>query len=280
MKTKKKKTAHLANHQHAPVMTSVSRFTGYSLNHGWGLSTLLPWSHGQALVSEEHSLPRTTWRQLAILDGEDESTRGNDAFKSCRNSFFCFFLLSVLFMAADAPLVVQIAKAAAEIQNLESIFQEKRTTRLNIVIGRPLFQLQPPPRQKIHSHSSSPDMSTCSQAKSRRRTPKKNMRSHRSLSELENYEPKGFMDLGFTFPGEKLSPQLMTTVPVLQRLAEEGEGRRHSNEECVKRPHLSESWQISSHGSPPFNLQMLSRSPQVADMKKHLRFWARKVNLK
>lgn len=97
------------------------------------------------------------------------------------------------------------------------------------------------------------------------------------MSELENYELKGFMDLGFTFPREKLSPQLMTTVPALQRLAEEGEGRRHSNEECVKRPHLSEAWQISSHGSPPFNLQKLSRSPQVADMKKHLRFWARKV---
>lgn len=97
------------------------------------------------------------------------------------------------------------------------------------------------------------------------------------MSELENYELKGFMDLGFTFPREKLSPQLMTTVPALQRLAEEGEGRRHSNEEWVKRPHLSEAWQISSHGSPPFNLQKLSRSPQVADMKKHLRFWARKV---
>ncbi|URE22133.1 hypothetical protein MUK42_16805 [Musa troglodytarum] len=171
----------------------------------------------------------------------------------------------------------EIAKATAENQNLESICQEKRKTRSNIVIGQPLFQLQPPPRQNIHSHSSSSDMSTSSQVKSRRRTPKKNMRSHRSLSELENYELKGFMNLGFTFPREKLSPQLMTTVPALQRLAEEGEGRRQSNEECVKRPYLSEAWQISSHGSPQFNLQMLSRSPQVADMKKHLRFWARKV---
>ncbi|RRT58715.1 hypothetical protein B296_00028140 [Ensete ventricosum] len=86
------------------------------------------------------------------------------------------------------------------------------------------------------------------------------------------------MDLGFTFPREKLGPQLMTTVPALQRLAEEGEGRRiHSNEGYVKRPYLSETWRISSHGSPQFDLQMLGRSPQGADMKKHLLFWARKV---
>ncbi|KAJ8491590.1 hypothetical protein OPV22_013311 [Ensete ventricosum] len=156
----------------------------------------------------------------------------------------------------------EIATAAAENQSLESTCQEKRTTRLNIVIGQPLFQLQPPPRQKIHSHSSSPNTSRSSQAKSRRRTPKKNT----------------VMDLGFTFPREKLGPQLMTTVPALQRLAEEGEGRRrHSNEGYVKRPYLSETWRISSHGSPQFDLQMLGRSPQGADMKKHLLFWARKV---
>lgn len=139
---------------------------------------------------------------------------------------------------------------------------------MNIDIGKPLFQLQLPPPEKTQSRPSS------------RERKARSLRSYRSLSELENYELKGFLDLGFTFPREKLSPKLLSMVPGLHRLSEEGrpvEEKRSGNEEFIKRPYLSEAWLLGSRSSPQLNLQKMCRTPQGADMKKNLRFWARKV---
>ncbi|KAH7667626.1 hypothetical protein IHE45_12G072000 [Dioscorea alata] len=148
--------------------------------------------------------------------------------------------------------------------------EKKKRPVLNIVIGKPLFQLQ---------HPSTPTLSADSAQKIRRRM-RREMRSYKSLSDLENYELQGFMDLGFVFHKEKLSSEMICVIPGLQRLVEGKSGsaeRRETNEEQVKRPYLSEAWLISKPDSPLLNLRMLPNSLDRADMKKHLRFWAREV---
>lgn len=122
----------------------------------------------------------------------------------------------------------------------------------------------------------------------------------KSLWELELEEVKGFMDLGFKFKREHLSPRMITVIPGLLRL----EGGYNINgqktqfldstdksadnykddeiedeeeeERGVVRPYLSEAWLIKRPDSPLLDLKM----PKVlasADMKKHLWNWARTV---
>ncbi|KAI8014668.1 hypothetical protein LOK49_LG05G00671 [Camellia lanceoleosa] len=110
--------------------------------------------------------------------------------------------------------------------------------------------------------------------------------SCKTLLELELEEVKGFMDLGFKFSKESLSPQMMSVLPGLQRLElangdEEvdkddrdiiGEEEREGEEEkrSVMRPYLSEAWDIKRPDSPLLNLR-LPRVSAAGDMKKHLR---------
>ena len=116
--------------------------------------------------------------------------------------------------------------------------------------------------------------------------------SYRSLGELELEEVKGFMDLGFIFKKEYLSPRMMSVVPGLQRLNRQNIYLRDSNvagdhdelirkqeedeEKGIPRPYLSESWLIKRPDSPLLNLRV-PRVSVAADMKKHLKFWARTV---
>ena len=106
--------------------------------------------------------------------------------------------------------------------------------------------------------------------------------SCRSSLELELEEVKGFMDLGFEFSKEHLSPRMMSVIPGLQRLEvvlqedeERGEGGETEGD-VRRRPYLSEAWLIKRPDSPLLNLR-LPRVSAAADMKKHLRFWARTV---
>ncbi|XP_052173669.1 uncharacterized protein LOC127788988 [Diospyros lotus] len=110
--------------------------------------------------------------------------------------------------------------------------------------------------------------------------------SCKSFSELELEEVKGFMDLGFNFRKEQLSPRMMILVPGLQRLglkmsSTEPEMKKDDNEgeggsTVILRPYLSEAWLIKRPDSPLLNLR-LPRVSAAADMKKHLRYWARTV---
>lgn len=110
--------------------------------------------------------------------------------------------------------------------------------------------------------------------------------SCRNLDDLEYAEVKGFMDLGFKFKKEKLSPRMMSVLPGLQRLDEfkdEIKGQSFNatdnlNGQESKRPtpYLSEAWLIRRPDSPLLNWKM----PRVStsnDMKKHLKSWARTV---
>ncbi|KAI3442961.1 uncharacterized protein J3R85_000301, partial [Psidium guajava] len=104
--------------------------------------------------------------------------------------------------------------------------------------------------------------------------------SCRSFEELEMNEVKGFMDLGFIFKEEHLSPRMLSVIPGLRRLGQGTSIRRNANEEEEKRevmgPHLSEAWLISRPDSPLLNLRV-PRIHVASHMKKHLRFWARTV---
>lgn len=154
-----------------------------------------------------------------------------------------------------------------------------RPTRLNIIAGR------------VRSHSSSP--LTQKRPRNLRRwgstvVMQKSM-SCRSLWDLELEEVKGFMDLGFIFKKEHLNPQMISIIPGLQRVGsyenkhsseigkdDEMEKEEYEHERGIMRPYLSEAWLIKRPDSPLLNL----RIPKViaaADMKKHLKFWARTV---
>ncbi|KAM7526230.1 hypothetical protein LguiA_016132 [Lonicera macranthoides] len=124
--------------------------------------------------------------------------------------------------------------------------------------------------------------------------------SCKTLSELEVEEVKGFIDLGFKFNKSNLSPRMMSVLPGLQRLGchenkqknavkadvdevlrdddieEEVEEEDEEKRSDVLRPYLSEAWLIKRPDSPLLNLR-IPRVSVAADMKKHLKCWARTV---
>lgn len=129
------------------------------------------------------------------------------------------------------------------------------------------------------------------------------------LWDLEFEEVKGFMDLGFRFEKEQVNPELMNVLPGLQRFGsststnstatttttgtdldelressgglfddDDEEEEEDDGVELGLRPYLSEAWLIKRPDSPLLNLRIPnSDSSTPADMKKHLRCWARTV---
>ncbi|GMH10087.1 hypothetical protein Nepgr_011928 [Nepenthes gracilis] len=114
--------------------------------------------------------------------------------------------------------------------------------------------------------------------------------SCKSLHELELEEVKGFMDLGFNFEKDQITPRMMSVIPGLQRLGghrvedktdlfnpengnvEEEGSRGHE----IRRPYLSEAWLIKTPDSPRLKLG-IPRVSTADDMKKHLKIWAKTV---
>ncbi|KAF8403023.1 hypothetical protein HHK36_011118 [Tetracentron sinense] len=162
-------------------------------------------------------------------------------------------------------------------------YKKKRPSRLNLATS------------ETRSYSSSPSMEK--RPKHFRysgavRRLRKTM-SCKSLWELEYEEVKGFMDLGFTFKKEQLSPRMLSVVPGLQRLGEsndeldvlsidtmeeakDDEIDEEEEKSGVMRPYLSEAWLIKRPDSPLLNLRMPCISA-AAEMKRHIQFWARTV---
>ncbi|KAG8376531.1 hypothetical protein BUALT_Bualt09G0073100 [Buddleja alternifolia] len=131
-------------------------------------------------------------------------------------------------------------------------------------------------------------------------------RSCKSLFEqLEVEEVKGFMELGFIFKKDNLNKQLISLIPGLQRLDhaykndendydcdynsndhdqftskntinEEYDDFKDGGEErkgVTMRPYLSEAWIMERYDYPSIHRV----STTAADMKKHLKCWARIV---
>ncbi|KAL7265134.1 hypothetical protein ACSBR1_002984 [Camellia fascicularis] len=171
-----------------------------------------------------------------------------------------------------------------EDENENEIKMKKRSTRLNDILTCKSRSHSSSLLHHIHPKKIIPY--------SRSVTRLQKTMSCKSLLELELEEVKGFMDLGFKFSKESLSPQMMSVLPGLQRLElangdEEvdkddrdiiGEEEREGEEEkrSVMRPYLSEAWDIKRPDSPLLNLR-LPRVSAAGDMKKHLRYWASTV---
>ncbi|KAA3455125.1 Mlo-related protein [Gossypium australe] len=158
---------------------------------------------------------------------------------------------------------------------------------------------------RSRSHSSSP--STEKRLRNHRHSTSRSLggklkksTSCKSLEDLELEEVKGFMDLGFIFKKEHLDSRMIDVVPGLLRLgflktqpnlpADEHEVSKDDDDDDdddddieqedqgsgVIRPYLSEAWLIKRPDSPLLNLKV-PRVSAAADMKKHLKCWARTV---
>ncbi|XP_058215809.1 uncharacterized protein LOC131326914 [Rhododendron vialii] len=176
------------------------------------------------------------------------------------------------------------------VENKEAEQNPKQPTRLNTIITT---------KSRAHS-SSSP--SNRSHRKKRLRSYTGSVRrlqktmSCKTLEELELEEVKGFIDLGFEFKKESLSPRMLSVVPGLKRfgswdvdhdeerngtvqncdheLIEEEEGEEE--ERGVMRPYLSEAW-IENRSELGFTNITLPRVSAAGDMKKLIKCWARTV---
>ncbi|KAK9268088.1 hypothetical protein L1049_010527 [Liquidambar formosana] len=101
----------------------------------------------------------------------------------------------------------------------------------------------------------------------------------KSLSDLEFEELKGFMDLGFVFSKEDKESSLRSIIPGLQRLGNEDGDEERVDESAVKRPYLSEAWEVLDKRKKE-NPLMHWRVPALSDendMKDNLRCWAHTV---
>ncbi|MBA0800752.1 hypothetical protein Gohar_011169 [Gossypium harknessii] len=156
---------------------------------------------------------------------------------------------------------------------------------------------------RSRSHSSSP--STEKRLRNHRHSTSRSLggklkksTSCKSLEDLELEEVKGFMDLGFIFKKEHLESRMIDVVPGLLRLGflktqpnlpadehevskdddddDDDDIEQEDQESGVIRPYLSEAWLIKRPDSPLLNLKV-PRVSAAADMKKHLKCWARTV---
>eukprot|EP01018_Ginkgo_biloba_P014958 Gb_36829 [translate_table: standard] len=95
----------------------------------------------------------------------------------------------------------------------------------------------------------------------------------KSLTDLEFEELKGFMDLGFNFSKDDLTPRVVSMIPGLQHL-----GKQETTwAPTVSRPYLSEAWLIPRTDVPLPNWHMPAPHEQGVKMKEHLKFWAHAV---
>jgi len=90
---------------------------------------------------------------------------------------------------------------------------------------------------------------------------KKKKRGPKSTCDLEIQELKGFMELGFDFSQDKLSPRLLDLLPGLKRLLI---GRNFKKE-------------IEFRESPLENWELPTLNATGVDLKEHLKLWARSV---
>lgn len=167
-------------------------------------------------------------------------------------------------------------------RGLDNRVGRKRTSRPNLLSN------------KCRSQSSSPSIQR--PCKSLNLSMKKGKKLQKFLScstlhDLELEEVKGFLDLGFQFEREQLSPRTMSVVPGLQRIGgnvvtvnEKLEEKTFQNIEDeseekktgVIESYLSEAWMVKRPDSPLLRLRM-ARVSRAEDMKKCLKLWAKTV---
>ncbi|CAA6656879.1 unnamed protein product [Spirodela intermedia] len=111
------------------------------------------------------------------------------------------------------------------------------------------------------------------------------MRRYKSFSELEEEEVKGFVDLGFVFNKETISPRMMRVVLGCR----DWRGRRRRGGGAGRGGDEGEDEEAVPGGGvgcqraqqPPFSIAESADAPssptECADVKRNIRFWARSV---
>ncbi|XP_044485402.1 uncharacterized protein LOC123210968 [Mangifera indica] len=186
-------------------------------------------------------------------------------------------------LSASSP-VSPLVEGCNDEAKAKEVELKERPTRLNITAGRgrrsqsssPLSLKRPRNLRRWGSTIALQKWTSC-----------------RSLWDLELEEVKGFMDLGFIFTKEHLNPQMISVIPGLQRAIGsfknknnsekidkddeiDHEEKEYEHEKGIIRPYLSEAWLIKRPDSPLLNLRF-PRVIAAAEMKKHLKFWAKTV---
>lgn len=100
--------------------------------------------------------------------------------------------------------------------------------------------------------------------------PMNQLKTQKSLKDLESEELQGFKDLGFDFDEKDLSPNVVSIIPGLQ----EKKRIQENEEKRITRPYLSEAW-AAQNSAPPVPKWGGKRSTE--DMKAQIKFWARAV---
>ncbi|XP_062117176.1 uncharacterized protein LOC133831030 [Humulus lupulus] len=243
------------------------------------------WFHQIILLSQPVSTPQSTSKSSSVEDEKVEDISSDFLHNSNSSN------------SSDSSNSLLPPKDDDEGDKEKIISKKKRPKRSRFVAGSRIMM--------IRSHSSSPSstknrQSCPSPTSTITRVLEKSM-SCKSLGELELEELKGFMDLGFIFKKEHVSPRMVNLLPGLQRLEQvyknkyssshkveqvqakeidEEQEREQEEEEDqergVIRPYLSEAWLIKRPSSPLLSLRV-PRATAAADMKKHLKFWARTV---
>ncbi|KAL2899683.1 Glutamate 5-kinase [Bienertia sinuspersici] len=165
----------------------------------------------------------------------------------------------------------------------ENCMGRKRPSRLNLISN------------KFRSKSSSPSVHRPQESTSHPNNKGQKLQRFLSCSklhDLELEELKGFMDLGFKFEKDQLSPRTKQVLPGLLRVegqyedadtsstfddtVDEGNNNEEKTTEVGNKPYLSEAWMVKRPNSPLLRLRM-ARVSRAEDMKKCLKLWARTV---
>lgn len=107
-------------------------------------------------------------------------------------------------------------------------------------------------------------------------TKKAQRKSSKSMTALEFDELQGFMDLGFHFSQDDLTPRIVSMFPALRYKFEEDGGSKQNLKTIVTKPSQSSvaTWLVQRSAAPLHPWQVPATSE---DMKEHLKFWARAV---
>lgn len=199
---------------------------------------------------------------------------------SCQSSSSCTSIPEQDYPLSDQSPLTPQQNVYTELEEREKIIEEvlkqKRPSKLS--------------RIKTRSHPSTPSRHFRSKRYTGSVIRLQKTMSCKTLGELEVEEVKGFMELGFSFDSENMCPRMMSVLPGLQRLGGDSSNEKEmidqesagdANEKrselgVHRRPYLSEAWLIKRPESPLLNLR-IPRNSKAADMKKHLKSWARTV---
>ncbi|CAM8949159.1 unnamed protein product [Rhodiola kirilowii] len=203
---------------------------------------------------------------------------------------------------SDSEEMLPVSAPVALLQIKAETDEETKEERLDEDVSRQTGTSQATRIARSKSHSPKTERKSKIVIKDINTTSSKRLdkiNSSKTYADLEQEEVKGFIDLGFRFKREHISPKMICVVPGLQRIIRSPTSSFTTSPQYLKsdaelvtkpeieylnnvegcattRPYLSEAWLIKRPDSPLLNMRV-RRGHAAADMKKQLKFWARTV---